>query len=140
MKMSQAFPSKYLREADLNGQTHTVTIARVQMEDVGGQSGASEHKPVVYFRETDKGVVLNKTNGLSIASLYGDETDSWTDKQVQLYPDRVLFGNEMKPCIRIRGVAPNASGGTGLGGGPRLGATDERHPPEAFDPDPDIPF
>jgi hypothetical protein len=74
MRMSSAFPSNYLRAADLQGRNVTVTIDRVAMEDIGG-----DHKPVLYFRGKEKGMVLNKTNGNNISAAYGDETDDWAD-------------------------------------------------------------
>ena len=68
MRVSQAFPSNYLKAADLQGRNVPVTMNRVEMEDIGG-----DHKPVVYFNGKDKGVVLNKTNANNIAQLYGDD-------------------------------------------------------------------
>jgi hypothetical protein len=35
MKMSNAFPSKYIRAVDLDGRSHLMTIDRVEMEVVG---------------------------------------------------------------------------------------------------------
>ena len=107
MNINDAFPSKYLKAGDLKGQAHILTIDRCVMEDVGGQ-GSSEHKPVLYFRGTEKGVVLNKTNGGVVSYLYGPETEAWAGKQIEVYPDTVLFNNQMVPCIRLRQHVPAA--------------------------------
>src|SRR5690606_38448807 len=73
MKLSDAFPSTFLKAADLNGQRAVVIVSHVKFEDIGG-----DHKPLVYFKGKDKGLVLNKTNGNMIAEISGDDdTDNW---------------------------------------------------------------
>ena len=113
MRISQAFPSKYLRAADLGDRAHLLTITKVEMADVG-QEGASDHKPVVHFQGADKGLVLNRTNADTIAIIHGDETDAWIGKQVEVYPDTVMFNGRVTPCIRVRKPMPPANG-SGLG-------------------------
>lgn len=154
MKISQAFPSKFLRAGELNGRAYVVQIRSYRIEDLGGGASGepSEHKPVIYFEGSEKGLVLNKTNGFAIEAFLGDEMDNWVGKQIEIYPDRVLFGNEMKPCIRVREPVKAASGG--LPGTPATTAAtappvetqagphhDERNPPglpEGLDDE--IPF
>lgn len=97
MKISNAFPSKFLKAEDLQGGRYTLTIARVTIEEVN----EGESKPVVHFHNTQKGMVLNKTNAMNIGILYGDETDAWTGKQVELFTTMVPFGNQTVPAIRI---------------------------------------
>ncbi len=70
MKINEAFPSNYLKAADLQDREVTVTMADVKMEKLGDDS-----RPVLYFRGKEKGLVLNKTNANNIASRYGDDTD-----------------------------------------------------------------
>lgn len=98
MKISQAFPTKYLSAADLNGMEATVTITNVTMENIEGDQA----KPVVHLAESSKGFVLNKTNASMIAQLYGDDTDGWSGKQLILFPMMVDFRGEMKNAIRCR--------------------------------------
>jgi len=144
VNINQAFPSKYLRAADLQDRAHVLTITRCIIEDVGGE-GNSEHKPVVYFKETDKGIVLNKTNAMAVEYAHGPETDNWIDKQIEAFPDTVLFQNRMVPCIRLRKPMP-AAGAASLPAaapmgtlGQPLGGTehDERNPPDI---DESVPF
>lgn len=97
MRMSAAFPSNYLRAADLQGRNVTVTIDRVAMEDIGG-----DHKPVLYFRGKEKGMVLNKTNGNNISAAYGDETDDWAGGEIVLFPTMVDFQGRSVEAIRVR--------------------------------------
>ena len=99
MKMSAAFPSKWLKAADLGGGSVTVTIDRVVMEDLSGDG--TEEKPVVYFQGKSKGLALNKTNSGMIVSAYGDETDDWTGKDIILFSTQVPFQGRMVDAIRV---------------------------------------
>jgi len=100
MDVNAAFPSKYLRAADLGDAQPVVTISRVVVEAVGRDQ---EQKPVVYFDGKAKGVVLNKTNARAIAAVVGSsETDDWQGWQVQLYVATVEFSGESMEAIRIR--------------------------------------
>jgi len=93
------FPSKYLKVEDLNGRPLILTVARVEDELVGPEK---EDRNVVYFREIAKGLVLNRTNGESIADLAGSEdVDDWPKIRVQLYPSKTKFGGKTMPCIRV---------------------------------------
>ena len=51
MRISGAFPSPYLKAADLQGRRVPVKILRVEMQDFG-----DEAKPVVYFEGKSKGL------------------------------------------------------------------------------------
>ncbi len=104
MRVDQLFPSNYLRAADLDGDT-VVTIERVSHEDFEG-----EPKPVLFLRDS-KGLVLNKTNSMTIAGLHGDEIGGWTDKQITLFPTSVPFRGDIVPAIRVKAEVPNNSGG-----------------------------
>ena len=102
MRISSAFPSNYLKAADLQGRQVKVKIDRVEMEEIGG-----EPKPILYFVGKEKGVVMNKTNANNIASAYGDDTDDWQDAEIILYEAMVDFQGKSVPAIRIR-VPPRA--------------------------------
>jgi hypothetical protein len=97
VKTQDAFPSKYLKVIDLRGQHVAVTINSVDFEQVG-----DDEKPVVYFKNKQKGLVLNKTNWEMIAEIAGsDESDDWPGTRIVLYPDRVPFKGKHVDAIRI---------------------------------------
>jgi hypothetical protein len=100
IKMSQAFPSKYLKAADLHGKTPTVIIERVEMGKMEGDDG--ESKPIVYFKKAVKGLVLNKTNATKLTAAYGDDTDNWIGQPVTLFMAYVEFKGETVEAIRLR--------------------------------------
>ena len=100
MKITTAFPSKYLRADDLGGREFKVLVDRVELEDVSGDG--SEFKPVLYFSERKKGLVLNRTNSGVIAAVYGEETDAWSGRPVVLFPTQTQFQGRTVPCLRVR--------------------------------------
>lgn len=151
-KVSEAFPSQFLRAADLQGRTIRAQIDSVRFEDVG-----SEQKLIVYFAGKDKGLVLNKTNASTVAMAFGDETDNWQGNMIELFPQAVAFQGQMVPAIRVRVPAEPAKNGAGriapnAANRPAIQPQyDERNPPPAGgavrDPagfalpsDDDIPF
>jgi hypothetical protein len=108
MKIMSSFPSKYIKAGDLGGKEHKLIITGVKIEDVGGQ-GSEEDKPVLFFQGKAKGVVLNRTNAMALASKYGEDTETWVDKDVIVYPDQTLFQGRMVDCIRMRVPAAAAT-------------------------------
>ena len=127
MKISAAFPSFYVKAADLNDRNVKVVMDRVEMEDIGG-----DHKPILYFQGKDKGLVLNKTNSNNIAAAYGDDTDDWAGRELVIYPAMTDFQGKTVPCIRVR--SPTAKD--------RAPAATVRPAPRSENPadDSDIPF
>ncbi len=104
MQFKKLFPGKYLRADDLEGDT-PVTMKSLGLEEIN-----DEKKPVLYFGEQAKGLVLNKTNGNSIASLHGNETDDWPGKKIILYATEVDFRGEIVDAIRVRKRIPAQQG------------------------------
>jgi hypothetical protein len=105
MKISTLFPSKYVKAADLEGRTVTLTIRGLTVEEMGHGS-EKERVPVLYFEVTKKGLVLNRTNAVIIAALYGDETDNWVGQRISIYPTKVRAFGAMKDAIRVREQVP----------------------------------
>lgn len=97
MKISETFPSKYLKASDLGGREVRVTMAHVEMEKLG-----DDMKPIVYFKGKEKGLCLNKTNSYTISDAYGDETADWFDQPLILFSVMVDFQGKVGPAIRCR--------------------------------------
>jgi hypothetical protein len=104
-RVSDMFPSRWLKASDCEDGDLTLTIERIVEESVG-QGRDAEDKWIVYFAEHDKGLVLNKTNMNTIAKLHGDDTDDWINRQVTLYSTEVQFQGDMVEAIRVRSRPP----------------------------------
>ena len=101
MKISEAFPSKYLRADDIDamGGQVTYTVRKAVMEEIGQDR---TEKPVVYFRETPSGLVLNRTNASRLAPSLGDDTDRWIGQQIVLETEMVPMRGQLVNSIRVR--------------------------------------
>ena len=106
MKISAAYPSPYIRAADLDGTPRTLTIRTCVLEELG-QGNDKQTKPVLYFEKAQKALVLNVTNATEIAAAYGDETGGWEGKPVEVYPTQVQFKGKLVDGIRVR-IQPEA--------------------------------
>ena len=104
MNLTDLFPRKYACGDDLQGKAITVTIANLSLEAMHANAfGSSTQKPVLYFKETKKGVVLCKTLAYQVADITGSvETDAWTGKSITLYPEPVSVGGRPHTAIRAR--------------------------------------
>jgi hypothetical protein len=111
MNINDMYPSKYIKSEDLQGQQVEVTCMSVTIEEVGDK----EHKPVMRFMGKDKGMVLNKTNALACASVWGDDTNAWGGQRATLMAAPVMFqgkqvmGLQMLP--KLGAPAPAQAGG-----------------------------
>lgn len=100
MKLSDAYPSNYLKADDLQGKSVIVRIESVTLEELG-QGMKKERKLVIGFIGKSKAMVCNKTNAGTIAKLYGDDTDGWINQPITIKPMEVEFGGEMVLAIRV---------------------------------------
>lgn len=125
--MKEMYPSKYLKADDVDEQGGDVpaTIKGVRLEEMQDNEGAKEDKPVLYFNNVPKGMVLNKTNADRISAAYGDESDSWRGKPVVLYTEEVKAFGKTTNAIRLRVAKPKVVAAT---------ASAEQEAPPATDP------
>lgn len=112
MKVSEAFPSKFMAAADLDGNNLRLVMKNVEIEKIGDDT-----KPVLYFRGQTKGLALNKTNSKTIADAYGDEMDDWTGSEIILFPVMTDYQGKSVEAIRVRAPQPkdNPRPGTSSG-------------------------
>lgn len=91
---------------DLKGCEVTVEIEKVWAGELTGEAGRKSKKPFVKFKDHEKRLAINKTNGKTLKKLYGADTDRWIGKLVTLYPTTTNFGGETVDCIRIKPHVP----------------------------------
>ncbi len=106
--------SKFLTKEDCEPDVLLVTIAGWDNVDVSLESGPPRMKYTLNFKEVDKPLVLNNTNGQRIAALTGkDEFDDWIGFEITLFNDRsVSFGGKLTGGIRVLMPQPNAPAAT----------------------------
>lgn len=101
MNVNEAYPSKYLSASDLHGRKHLVTITHLDRDEVGANK---DIRPIMYTQQFPKGIVLNKTNAITISGFHGDEMDNWVGKQIVLKTEIVTKPDgSMGPAIRMEG-------------------------------------
>jgi hypothetical protein len=106
MNRNGLYPSKYLKANPDVLSDILVTIRDVIIEVLGQEL---DEKPVIYFDETRKGLVLNQTNFNNIARICGsDETNDWVGQKIVLTTEMIIFRGQTGPAIRIRQPAPRS--------------------------------
>ena len=103
MHISNLKDSKYLKKEDCDPPI-LVTITECVEENVAKEGQPPEMKWALYFKEIEKPIILNSTNGQIIAGITGsEETDDWVGKKIVLYHDpNVSFGGKLVGGIRAR--------------------------------------
>ena len=113
MKTKDMFPSKYLTaESELMDDDNRpldmdVTITGFLVEEFKNDAGDLEEKYVLYFNETVKGLILNKTNYKTLKKVHPvSDTDEWVGKQITLFATEVSYMGDMVWGTRIRLATP----------------------------------
>jgi hypothetical protein len=107
MKTSEMFPARYLKAGDFPTPI-ILTIERVDWEKMHDSDGDEVEKPVLYFKEFQKGLVLNKTNCDIIRKMYGDESDNWNGKRVTVIAVKVTAFNKVVDALRFDEKLPGS--------------------------------
>ena len=98
MKVDKFFKGQYVKAADLDDDDlNPRVIDRVEVATFD-----SGDKPVLFFQDDDRGLVLNKTNTRTIGAAYGYETDAWAGKRVILFTTTVDFQGSTVDAIRVK--------------------------------------
>jgi hypothetical protein len=109
-KTSEMIQSKFLRKEDFD-EDQICTIADCKLEAM--QGNANETRWVLYFKELQKGMVLNTTTIRVLENAFGDDSDDWMGKKVKVYVDpnvsfqgRVVGGLRLMPPRATKAAAP----------------------------------
>jgi hypothetical protein len=133
--------SKYLNAGDLT-EEKKLRIKSVTVEMVRQDSGQKQ-RPVLWFTNHKKGLVLNTTNNRTPRAALGDDMEKWVEKIIVVYPTHTDFAGKTVSALRVR-IPPPKEAATGNGSKPK-GSVQEVLPPEpkpplADDLDDEIPF
>lgn len=99
LDFDELFPSRFLKAGELRGKRVTLTIASVDLEDLVDEDGEERTKGVLSFSETNKQLVVNKSNGIFLRAMFGREVQAWVQKRITLHA--AIWNSE--PCVRIFG-------------------------------------
>ena len=85
-----------------------VTIRTTDIQEVSSPNGKSDECLVVYFEESDKPMILNRTNARTIEKLAGSPyVEEWPGTRIQLYVAKdVKAFNTTTDALRIRDFHP----------------------------------
>ena len=114
-------PTTYICNADLKGRDRTLTIERVEIEEMFANN-KKDTRPVLYFAGARKGLVVNSTINGVVSRLYGQYLKGWIGKRITIYPtvdDR--GGGGTKDVVRVRPSVPPAPAASA---GPKPAAAD----------------
>jgi len=101
---------RWLKADHLQGKARTLTIDQVVVEEVYSQAEKRNRPaPVLYFRETKKGLVLSQTNQDALQALFGDDVGGCFGKRVLLDPTPMRVAGRELTVIRLK-AAPGANG------------------------------
>jgi len=96
------FPSRYLKAADLQEKPMSLTIKQVFRDQVRMTNGAVTEKYILRFKETEKELILNKTNAKAIAKLLREpKAVNWAGSVIVLKPTTCEAFGEIVDCIRV---------------------------------------
>lgn len=104
MNLTEIYPRRFASGSDL---VHSliVTVSNVAIESMYSGNGQTVEKPVIYFKETKKGVVLCKTLAYQVADILGStDTSTWIGQQITLVPDTLMVAGKPRNVIRARMV------------------------------------
>ncbi len=96
--MVSDFPGRFHKAVEQKGKPPlTLTIKDVVKEAMDD----GKVKPVLYFEEDERGLVLNVTNRNELIDRHGRNSDDWIGKKVTLTTQRVQGPNGMADGIRF---------------------------------------
>ena len=98
MRSNAAFPSKFLKSADVKAKPIVTTISHMEMEPVG-QGQDQKQKPVLHL-ESEKPMVLNRTNFETLEDAFGD-SDDWPGHKIKIKCERTKFQGKTVDGLRI---------------------------------------
>jgi len=107
MNINQLKNSNFLKKEDIE-PPRLVTISDCTEVNVAKEGAPEELRWALHFKELEKPMILNSTNGQIIAKITGsEESDDWDGHKIVLYHDpNVSFGGKLVGGIRVR--APKA--------------------------------
>lgn len=100
MKISATYSGKYLKAADVP------TPRTLVIQSVTEVTFDERSKLAIRFQGDDQQLVLNKTNALTLADAFGDETDLWGGKHIQIFVVPTFFQGKQVKGLCVQPLIP----------------------------------
>lgn len=106
-KISQEFPSRFLKGEDISGKEVNVTIESIKKENVfSRQKNEKSSVLVVYFKDKTKGVICKKERSTDLKNVLGsDDTDGWIGQTVCMFTEKRKMKDGVVDVIRFKAAA-----------------------------------
>jgi hypothetical protein len=119
-KVSETYAGAFVTGAELQplGLRRSALIHQAVQELVGQENATPK---IVLDLVSKQGlpwprrVVLNKTNALQLAAAFGDDTDDWVGKSIEIWGEMVMFKGKATPGIRLAAAGSAPAGGRAAG-------------------------
>jgi hypothetical protein len=109
MVLASSF-DRFLKAGDLGGEKK-FKIKSVSVEEIGRDK---KEKPIVWFKNDKRGLVLNTTNRHTLMGAFGDDMEGWAEKIIVIFETTVDMMGKMVPALRVRIPPPKqATAGNG---------------------------
>ena len=82
----ELYPGRFLKSGEFKGKKITLTIQDVVTDELTDAQQGVKRRGIIMFKETERQLVLNKTNGLCIRGMFGRDLTKWIGKRITLYP------------------------------------------------------
>ncbi len=91
----------YMKSSDITSDV-TLVIKSASMEIIKNlRENTSENSPVLFFEQSDKSLVLNRTNTEWLRTKFG-ASKNWIGKNITLYLEDTTFGGRKVKGIRLK--------------------------------------
>ena len=81
----------WLKAEELKGRHVSLEIEQAELVTFGSDD-PKEHKIGLFFKNRERGIVLNKTNTKKLVDTWGAETDEWIGKSITASPNNTPLG------------------------------------------------
>ena len=82
----ELYPGRFRKSGEFKGKKITLTIQDVVTDELQDAQQGVKRRGIIMFKETERQLVLNKTNGLCIRGMFGRDLTKWIGKRITLYP------------------------------------------------------
>src|SRR5262245_61029905 len=96
LEFDDLYGSKYLSAADLKGGTARFKIGKIDSADLPQKTGGTKGRWILCVDGEEKGLMLNKTNAVALANVFGKKPENWVGQFVELYSVMTSYGEGVR--------------------------------------------